>query len=77
MTAINAATRPRVICLALWLGWMPLLFSACQKEDAAYPPPTVSALKIGSNDSRLAYPRHDLHLAAQLEAPGCLATVKV
>jgi len=74
---MHYATTQRAICLALWVGWLPFLFSACQKEDAEYPSPTITALKIGSNDSKTAYTEHDLHLEALVEAPGKIAAINV
>jgi hypothetical protein len=53
------------------------LFS-CKKEDApVLEKPVVTINEVGSNNSRIAYTGNNLHLDAEVKAPGKVASIKL
>jgi len=54
------------------------VLSACKKDkDVVIAPPTISGLEVGTSNNKTAYPGNDLHLEAEIEAPGNIANVKL
>ncbi len=55
-----------------------LLFTACSKNKDDVPAsPLVTDVEIGSGNNKIAYTGSDLHLEAQIIAPGTIANVQV
>jgi hypothetical protein len=55
-----------------------LFFTACSKDDDdAVPVPDITGVEIGSDNSKVAYTGADIHIEAQITAPGTIATVQV
>lgn len=62
---------------ALVMG-ISIIFAACSKDNDDLPAaPTVNLVELGSNNSKLAYAGADLHLDAEILAPGNIASVQV
>jgi hypothetical protein len=62
-------TTKQLICLLL-AGVT--LFSACSKDNDETPvgAPTIEGLEVGSGNNLIAHPGNDLHIEAQVTAPG-------
>ena len=54
-----------------------VLFTACSKDDDAVPVPDLTGVEIGSDNSKIAYAGSDIHIEAQITAPGNIASVAV
>jgi len=56
-----------------------LLFSCAKKEDApvAIEKPTLTINELGAKNSKVAYPGHDLHIDADISAPGKIRNIKL
>lgn len=53
------------------------VLNACKKDEPILGAPTISGLEVGTANSKIAYPGNDLHIEAQIEAPGVIARVKL
>ncbi|TWR26519.1 DUF4625 domain-containing protein [Mucilaginibacter pallidiroseus] len=52
------------------------LLGACKKDkDAATPAPTITGLEVGAGNNKTAHPGNDLHVEAQISAPGNIRNV--
>lgn len=54
-----------------------LAFSACNKDKDVVVKPTITGLEVGMENSKVANPGGDLHLDAEIVAPGNIANIKV
>lgn len=53
------------------------VFTSCDKDDNAYPKPTIGALELGIGNSHLAYIGADLHIETEIVAEGLINTIVV
>lgn len=65
-------TRNLFIAIALAAG---LIFTSCQKEDT--PKPEIISFELGHNNSKTGYIGSNLHIDAEIEAPGKIDRIKV
>lgn len=55
-----------------------VVFTSCSKDDdPPVPAPVVSSLEVGTDDSHTAIAGSDIHLEAEIEAPGKISTITV
>ncbi|MGC4234818.1 MAG: DUF4625 domain-containing protein [Niabella sp.] len=54
-----------------------LAFSACNKDKDVVAKPTVTGLEVGMDNNKTGHPGGDLHLEAEILAPGGIANIKV
>jgi len=52
-----------------------ITFTACKKEEQLEQGPTISALEVGTSNSKIAHPGNDLHIEAQITAPANIKDV--
>lgn len=65
-------TRNLFIAIALAAG---LIFTSCQKEET--PKPEIISFELGHNNSKTGYIGSNLHIDAEIEAPGRIDRIKV
>lgn len=66
--------KDKILLLALLFF---TLLNACKKDEPILGAPTISGLEVGTSNNKTAYPGNDLHVEAQIEAPGTIAEVKL
>lgn len=55
-----------------------VVFTSCDSDDdPVIPAPTISDMELGISNSKIAYAGSDLHMDAEIEAPGKIKTIKV
>ncbi|PWG79409.1 hypothetical protein DDR33_16705 [Pararcticibacter amylolyticus] len=65
-------TMKQFLCLLIFTG---TFFTACKKDDPEYMPPVIDGLEVGLRNSKIAHPGSDLHIEAQISAPGTIKSV--
>ncbi|MVN91114.1 DUF4625 domain-containing protein [Mucilaginibacter aquatilis] len=66
-------TTKQLICLMLLSA---SLFTACKKDnDNDSPAPSIDGLEVGTSNNKTAHPGNDLHIEAQITAPGTIKDV--
>ncbi len=50
-------------------------FTACKKDEQLTQAPSITELEIGSSNSKIAHPGNDLHIEAEISAPGNIKEV--
>jgi len=50
-------------------------FTACKKDERIAPAPSITALEVGTSNSKIAHPGNDLHIEAEISAPGNIKEV--
>jgi hypothetical protein len=53
------------------------IFTSCEKDDDAYPKPTIGELELGIGNSHVAYIGADLHIETEIVAEGLINTIEV
>ncbi|RFS21760.1 DUF4625 domain-containing protein [Chitinophaga silvatica] len=57
---------------------MSVLFTACTKDkEEVAPGPSMDAIEIGSGNNKIAYTGSDIHVEAQVTAPGNIASIQL
>lgn len=71
--------KNKIILIGITTFLIAALLSSCSKDDApvVYEKPTVEISEVGANNSKIAYPGNDLHLEADIVAPGKIANIKL
>jgi len=54
-----------------------ITFTACKKDEQMPQAPTISALEVGTNNSKIAHPGNDLHIEAKINAPANIKDVVI
>ena len=72
---MNAKKIFNKLSIALFLFILAL--SACNKDKDVVVKPTVTGLEVGMENNKTGYPGGDLHLEAEILAPGSIASIKV
>ena len=69
--------RLTLLCIVAMFATM--LLSSCQKEEAlmVQEGASVTINELGANNSKIAYTGHELHLDADIQAPGKIAGIKL
>ncbi|MCX2477405.1 DUF4625 domain-containing protein [Pedobacter sp. MC2016-05] len=52
-----------------------ITFTACKKDEQMPQAPMISALEVGTGNSKIAHPGNDLHIEAQISAPANIKDV--
>ncbi|RYD89027.1 MAG: DUF4625 domain-containing protein [Sphingobacteriales bacterium] len=68
-------TTKQILVLLLLTG---SLFSACKKDNDETPAvqaPAITGLEVGTGNNKIAHPGNDLHIEAQIVAPGTIENV--
>lgn len=63
--------------LSIALFLFAVIFSACKKDNDIVANPTITDLEIGSGNNKTAYPGADVHIEAEILAPGGIANIKI
>ncbi len=50
-------------------------FTACKKDKQETPKPSIEGLEVGTSNSKVAHPGNDLHIEAEIIAPGNIKAV--
>jgi len=66
----------KLTALAL-VGFTILAFASCNKDEDIIQQPTIEGLEVGHDNNQTAYPGSDLHLDAEILAPGTIASIKL
>jgi hypothetical protein len=67
-------TNFKALFLALSISTM---FAACSDDDEVVPAPTITAVEIGSDNSKIGYAGSDFHIDATITAAAGIANVQV
>ena len=66
------------MCLMMALvSVMALSFNSCDKEEQTVSKPKITLTEVGHDNSKHAYPGHDLHLEAEIVAEGVIKSINV
>jgi len=70
--------KKSILLSLLWLLAISI-FSSCKKEEVprVTEKPTLVINEVGTNNSKVAYTGYDLHLEAEIKAPGKIASIKL
>ena len=52
-----------------------ITFTACKKDEQIAPAPSITALEVGTSNSKIAHPGNDLHIEAEISASGIIKDV--
>ena len=52
-----------------------ITFTACKKDEQNAPAPSITALEVGTSNSKIAHPGNDLHIEAEISAAGTIKDV--